>query len=358
MVDATNGDQIRLALDAIGRNPGWRDAFVRKIVALEAEIGAPDFDLREKVTGPLVEAVFDDQQIIRKELADGTLFDFYFRSKIAREFVMANVDRPTHAWEPQTSRLLVHFAKTARTVLIGGAYFGDHAILIARQIAAAGGTLHAFEPNDDQRNMLIHNAALNGLDNIIARGEGLWDVGSVALGLVGYDSFASPETVSESADNAVRAVTVADYLGSCGIGQLDLLMLDIEGAEERALRGALPFLAQPAGQAPNIVFEVHRHYVDWTDGLENTSIVQLLTQHGYHVFALRDFNSNYDMGDKPIEVIPCADVFLEGPPHGFNMVAVKDPALFDGPGFRICKGVSPKLLRHRDPAIHHPLDGL
>jgi hypothetical protein len=40
------------------------------------------------------------------------------------------------------------------------------------------------------------------------------------------------------------------------------------------------------------------------------------------------------------------------------MVAVKDPAIFDGPGYAIVKGVSPKYLRHKDPKLHHPVGGL
>ena len=135
-------------------------------------------------------------------------------------------------------------------------------------------------------------------------------------------------------------------------------MLDIEGAELRALKGAEHFLAQPMGRAPNIVFEIHRSYVNWEDGLENTEIVRYLSNLGYHVFAVRDFNSNYDLSQKPIEIIPADAVYLEGPPHGFNMVAVKDMALLSGPGFCICRKVSPKLLRHRAPELHHPLGGL
>jgi len=347
-----------LALEKIAANPDWRNAFVQHVLDFEKEIVAPGFDTREEITGPLVDSVFDDDQIVRKELVDGTLFDVFYRSKIAREFIMSDPAIPDHVWEPQTSRMLVFLAGGATTVVVGGAYFGDHVMLIARKIPASGGTVHAFEPNDDQRGMLMHNARLNGLTNIVPRSEGLWDTGSIKLSLKGYDSFASPEAVAGDAEGGFEAETVADYLAVVGVAQLDLLMLDIEGAEFRALQGARPFLAQPMGQAPNIVFEVHRHYVDWSDGLENTSIVRFLTDLGYHVFALRDFNANQNMSGKLIEVIPVADVFVDGPAHGFNMVAVKDPSIFDGPAFRICRAVSPKLLRHKDPAMHHPLDGL
>ena len=350
--------KILRAFEKISADPERRSAFVRHLAAYEKEIAAPGFDVREDITGPLVDAVFDDDQLVRKELADGTVFEFLYRSKIARDFLMSDPPVPDHAWEPQTTRLLLALAREARTVVVGGAYFGDHSILIARRIAAAGGTVHAFEPNSDQRRMLVHNAALNGLTNIVARSEGLWDSGGATLALTGYDSFASPTTASADAADAFQAVTIDAYLASAGVDRLDLLMLDIEGAEFKALQGAAGFLAQPVGQAPSIVFEVHRHYVDWTDGLANTPLLRFLADHGYHVFAVRDFNSNQDMVGQPIEVIPCADVYLDGPPHGFNMVAVKDPVLFDGPGFRVVRGVSPKLLRHKDPALHHPLGGL
>jgi FkbM family methyltransferase len=271
---------------------------------------------------------------------------------------MSIPESPDHAWEPQTSRILVNLAKGAKQVVIGGAYFGDHAVLIAREISVDGGVVHAFEPNNQQRAMLVRNAELNGLSNIKPRSEGLWHDSSTNLKLVGYDSFAAAEAAEAGAEDSFQTVTIADYLQAAGVDRLDLIVLDIEGAELGALKGAEPFLAQPEGQAPNILFEVHRHYVDWSSGLENTEIAQLLIGHGYTLFALRDFNSNFDLAGQPVELIPANAVYLEGPPHGFNMVAVKDPAIFDSDAYRIVRNVSPKYLRHKDPKLHHPVGGL
>jgi hypothetical protein len=103
---------------------------------------------------------------------------------------------------------------------------------------------------------------------------------------------------------------------------------------------------------------VHRHYVDWSKGLENTEIVRLLTDRGYQVFALRDFNSNVSMSKDTIELVPLGSIYLDGPPHGFNMLATKDSSIFHGELYSIVKDVSPKLLRHQDPALHHPSGGL
>lgn len=344
------------SLDLIAARPAWRELFIEHLLQFERGIGEAGLDVRQEVIGPLVDALYDDDQVVRKELADGTRLDFLYRSKIARDFLLSAPARPNHAWEPQTSRLLIDLAATARQVLVGGAYFGDHAILLAKQAARNGGTVHAFEPNPEQRRMLMHNAQLNDLSNIVIRSEGLWDDSSTTLKLVGYDSFAHPEVSTDS--SGFQTTTMEDYLAAAGVARLDLIMLDIEGAELRALRGAEAFLKQPAGEAPDIVFEVHREYVDWTDGLENTAIARFLLDCGYQLFAVRDFNSNVDMGAKPIELIPAAEVYLEGPPHGFNMVAVKDARRFASAPYKICHNVSPKLLRHKDPALHHPTDGL
>jgi FkbM family methyltransferase len=346
------------ALSRIAENDDWRNALVRQLVAFESQISAPGVDVREELTGPLVDALYDDDQVVRKTLSNGVTFEFLYRSKIARDFVMSTPEAPDHAWEPMTSRILVDLARRAQQVVIGGAYFGDHAVLIAREIAPRGGVVHAFEPNSQQRGMLTRNAEINGLTNIRPRPEGLWHDSTTNLKLVGYDSFASAEAAEAGADDSFKTVTIADYLQAAGVDRLDLIVLDIEGAELGALRGAEPFLAKPAGEAPNILFEVHRHYVDWTNGLLETDIGRLLTGHGYTLFALRDFNSNYDLAGKPVELIPADAIHLEGPPHGFNMVAVKDVSLFDGPGYSIVRDVSPKYLRHKDPKLHHPVGGL
>ncbi|HEX7945677.1 MAG TPA: FkbM family methyltransferase, partial [Phenylobacterium sp.] len=314
------------ALARIGETEDWRQAMIRHLLAFEAAISAPGVDVREELTGPLVDAMYDDDQVVRKTLSNGVTFEFLYRSKIARDFVMSQPEKPDHAWEPQTSRILVNLARLERKgggkkqVVIGGAYFGDHAVLIAREIAGNGGVVHAFEPNTQQRGMLMRNAELNGLTNILPRPEGLWHDSTTNLKLVGYDSFANAE-VAEAGDDSFKTVTIADYLDAQGVGQLDLIVLDIEGAELGALQGAEKFLAAPKGQAPNILFEVHRHYVDWSNGLANTPIAKLLTGHGYSLYGLRDFNSNYDLAGKPVELIPMDDIYLEGPPHGFNMVA-------------------------------------
>jgi hypothetical protein len=107
-------------------------------------------------------------------------------------------------------------------------------------------------------------------------------------------------------------------------------------------------------RAPAVVFEMNRQYVDWSEGLRRTTIGSYLDALGYELYAIRDYQSNVAMPGYPVELVPADTAYLEGPQHGFNMLAVRDRALIDAPLFRIVPDVSPKLLFHRDPALHAP----
>ncbi|HYC02722.1 MAG TPA: FkbM family methyltransferase [Azospirillaceae bacterium] len=347
-------EKIQSALKHIAQSPAGQERFIELLLQLEPSLRKEGLDVREEITGPLVDGLYGDDDRLQKTLSDGTVVEFLYRSKIARDFLMSQPSVPDHVWEPQTTKLLVHLAKGCRTAVVGGAYFGDQAILIAKEMAKSGGTLHAFEPNKEQMGMLRRNMELNGVRNIEVQNKGLWDSSSAHLTLVGYDSFAHPEQAEAGAEDAFSTVTIDEYLESAGASTLDLIMLDIEGAELRALQGARRMIER-SGSGPAIVFEVHRHYVDWTNGLQNTDIIRYLSSLGYTSYAVRDYNSNHDMAGLPVELIPADAVYLEGPPHGFNMMAVKDPARVSGPEFRIRRGVSPKLLLHRDPKLHQPV---
>jgi FkbM family methyltransferase len=244
-------------------------------------------------------------------------------------------------------------AYTDGDILIGGAYFGDHAVLLGRQLMGSGRHVHCFEPNKAQSGMLKKNADINQLNNLILQRKGLWNQSSLRLRLDGFDSFANV-VLADGSEDSFETISVDDYCAAMS-RNLGVVMLDIEGAELFALQGAANTIAK---DKPAIVFELHRDYVDWSDGLINTPIVAFLAQSGYEVFAVRDFNGNQEMHDLCIELVPVDTVYLEGPPHGFNMLAVPNGKLIEDPMFRVVRHVSPKLLRHKDPALHHPLDGL
>ena len=350
-------DETRLqdALAAIGTNPEARRVLLDAMLQVERKLARIDYHVREEVTGPIVDAMHRDCGTLSVTLDNGVVYTYPYISGLAREIAMNPEERPDYVWEPQTTRTLLHLAKGARHVVVGGAYGGDQAVLIAHSLKDAGGTVHCFEPNPVQRATLLANIENNGLDNVRVDPRGVWRTDEANLVLVGEDSHAHAEEADAAADDAFPTVRIATYCAEAGVERIDLLMLDIEGSEHPALEGAEPFLDMDADTAPVVVFEIHSKYTDWSKGLGATPIVSLLERHGYTVLALRDMQGASPDYHPPVEIIPADAVYLEGPHHGFNMLAVKDASVLDDGFFRIVRGVSPKYLRHRTPKLHAPL---
>jgi len=280
-------------------------------------------------------------------------FTMLYRSKMGREFAMAK-GRLDHAWEPQTTRLLRTLAADARTALIGGAYSGDHAVPMMAEMKDTGGKCYCFEPNMEQSTLLRRNADANGFRNYSLSNDGLWSE-TAELVMVGSDSHAHPEVYAGQDGDRFQAISIDDFCAAQSIEILNIIMLDIEGGEFYALKGAEGFLSAPADAAPEIIFEIHRSYVDWTNGLASTPICSLLLEHGYALYGIRDYQGNVTMNGAPIEVVPIETCYVDGPPHGFNIFASKRPDCVDRLGLQVCENVSPKLLMHRDPALHQPI---
>lgn len=350
-----NSSKLLSALGFIGQNDSLREKFLELCREAEEKLNFSNGDIRDNITGHIADALHGKLGVIRKKLSNGIVFEFDYTSIIARAFVLSNPPIPNHVWEPQTTKLLLLLSRHAKNVLIGGAYFGDHAILIANQIAGHGGTCHAFEPNKPHFKMLERNAEINHLSNLKVNRLGLWNNDSTNLQFVGDDALASSEEVSLQTENSFQAITIDSYVKSQNISSLDLIMLDIEGGEFNALKGAKTQLSLPVELAPKIVFEIHSQYTDWSNGLHNADVIKYVASFGYKVFAVRDIHSNYDFGNLPIEIISPEKTYVEGPPHGFNMLAVKDESILETEDFRLCANVSPKYLLHKDAALFHPL---
>ncbi len=342
-------DPLSEACRRLGEDVETRARIVAALLDYENRDGRRFTNVRDEVTGPVVDALHASAGILRKQLASGLVFEFRYSSKIARDFVMSVPAAPDHVWEPQTTRLLVHLARGGDAI-VGGAYFGDQAVAVANALRGRG-TCHAFEPDAAQAEMLARNAALNALDNLVADRRALWSEAGTMLGFVGSDAYGRTMV----GRGGIPTTTIDAYAIEAGIGRVGLIMLDLEGSELDVLRGAEAVLRR---DAPAIVFEIHAAYVDWSLGLAETEIVRFLAGFGYTIRAIRDFQSNVDMAGRPIELVPLESAYLEGPPHGFNLVAVRDPAVLEGEPFRLVPGLSPKLLFHRDPTLHHPMGGL
>lgn len=349
------------ALASAGKSDTLRNTIFEALRKAEAEAADPS-TFRDQVRWPLVLSLLREVKDHRVVLDNGLAIDVSADSRIEQAFLLSSMAHPDHVWEPQTTRLLVALSDGVDHIVVGGAYIGDQVLPLARaaSMRTPPGLIHAFEPLNWAFERLRHNLNLNNIINVVPQRVALWDRSNAPLRIEGHSGLTSTVPVEvegeqELAGEVIASVTIDDYVHAQGLPSVGLIMLDTEGGEERALYGANDLLSRPQMQAPNLVFEIHRNFVDWTGGLSNTAIIRFLTAHGYNVFAVRDFQGNYPMSGHPIEIIPLDHVYLEGPPHGFNVMATKDPGLVQRLGLRVVQGVSPKLLLHKDPALHHPI---
>jgi FkbM family methyltransferase len=346
-----NDSLLAHALSSLGKDERVRGLIFDAL--REAELQADDPAVfREQVRWPLILAMLAEVESHRVVLENGVIFDVRPDSRIEKALLLSSVAHPDHVWEPQTTKLLTQLASGATNVIVGGAYIGDQTALIANAMRV--GKVHAFEPMKHAFERLLHHLQINDLDNVVAHRLGLWSSSNASLQLDGHLALASSIALDDqqtATGETTESISIDDYVRAQDLSRVELIMLDTEGGEENALHGAQQTITR---DQPNIVFEVHRNFVDWSDGLEKTSVVRFLTAQGYDVFAIRDFHNNYPMHAHPIEIVPVATVYLEGPPHGFNLLATRDETLLHRLDLRIVENVSPKLLLEKDPALHFP----
>ena len=350
---------LESALAEVGAFEEIRLGIMDLLRKAEAQSRDPEL-FRERVRWPLLQALIGEEGTHRLQLLNGLVFDLSLDSRIEKAALLSADLHPDHIWEPQTTRLLIALSAGASNGVVGGAYIGDQVLPLAHQLRqdTPMAVVHAFEPMVDPYNKLRNNIAINSLANIRAHRHALWDCDDMDLLLDGEPAMAGAVPLAEPTGHSgsiTSSVKIDSYVRREQLDRVDVIMLDTEGGEERALRGAMQLLSLPATAAPDLIFEIHRHYVDWSNGLEGTAVVSMLLSLGYKVYAIRDYHANIATQDLVIEVIPADRVYLDGPPHGFNLLASKDPDLIDRYGLRAVQDVSPKYLKGKDPALHSPL---
>ncbi|MEP6926019.1 MAG: FkbM family methyltransferase [Ginsengibacter sp.] len=326
--------------EALQNNPQLQQYFIEALIDFENKGGHPNTNVRESVSGPLADELFMGEKF-SKELDNGIKINFVYNSKIAREFLLSSPTIPNHVWEPQTTKLLLHFSKNAENVIIAGAYFGDQAIPVAYNVKETG-VCHTFEPNKNNSGLIIENAQLNGLTNVLINNLALWNMSNEKLVFEGQDALASTKAADTATENVLHTITIDDYVTQNKVGHINLLMIDVEGGEIKVLQGAKNILSK---HKPVVVFETHSLYNDWSNGLQNSDSVKFINDFGYEVFAIRDFHQNINTVDMPVELLPLNRAYCEIPPHhGFNLLAVPSKELIQNDLFKIVYDLSPKLI--------------
>lgn len=182
-------------------------------------------------------------------------------------------------YEPEVwSRVMSHIGPGSR-VLDVGAHFGLYAMAFGHRVGS-GGMVLAAEPDPENLLVLRRHIALNNLADIVR-------VVSAALAdAPGKASLSMDSLQSHISAHGSVPITLSTLDDEAGDGRWDLLLIDVEGHEEKVLRGGRQLLSDPARRPSLILIEVHPYA--WADlGTTSASLLKQLTGHGYTVHTLK-----------------------------------------------------------------------
>jgi FkbM family methyltransferase len=177
--------------------------------------------------------------------------------------------------------------RTGMTVLDVGAHHGLYTLLASKRVGSAGRVI-AFEPSARERKRLQRHLRLNRCRNVVVQSCALGDKHREAdLFIVEgsedwCNSLRTPQIDAGTTTERVEVERVDDALNRLGISRVDLIKLDIEGAELSFLQGARRTLAQ---SRPVILAEVQDlRCRPW--GYAAREIIDFLRDANYCWFAL------------------------------------------------------------------------
>lgn len=171
---------------------------------------------------------------------------------------------------------LYQLVKPGMTVLDIGANIGETALAFSRLVGQKG-VVHSFEPDPDTFAKLKAHIELNHAGNIVAHNSGLGDE---------EGTFQLEQNEKHSGGNRIgtgSGINISVRRGDTIVAQSNLspgfIKIDVEGFEERVLRGLTDTIAR---MQPVIFIEVIDEYLR-AQGSSAHRIIQWLSEHNYYM---------------------------------------------------------------------------
>lgn len=200
-------------------------------------------------------------------------------------------------WFGEYDRWDVHhfasFAKPGSTIFDVGANFGYYSLAIAARLRGQC-RIYAFEPFPRTFALLKHHVRINGFDRIVipidvalsdSVGEAViheWWGTEQNSGAASLASGPDSKGVSLRPAGSVRINTLDSVVAEYGLTRLELMKIDVEGVEERVLRGGERTLRE---LRPVILIELHRRQL-LREGSSPERLKQMFEVAGYSLRAV------------------------------------------------------------------------
>jgi FkbM family methyltransferase len=212
------------------------------------------------------------------------------------EFVLTNGD-----YEEETRKVVMQTLKPGDVFFDLGANIGYFTVLAAKCVGPNGRVI-AFEPTPATRSYLERNVQGNGVGRIVAvesfaiserRGVAYFEVGTQSeCNSIATNARSGTGTIE------VQTIGIDDYCEEKGLLRIDMIKMDIEGQELKAIRS----MVQSSNRNPQlkIIFEYNAEVVS-KSGEGVADFFDLLSSYGFCRFTALlpepvDFKADADLG--------------------------------------------------------------
>ena len=152
------------------------------------------------------------------------------------------------SYEPKTVKLFANSIKDGATVVDIGTNIGYYTIIVGKKVGQKG-KVFGYEPNKDSLNLLLRNIQINNFKNIIPINVALSDDKGRRTLFFGDNkcthSFADNRKTGKN--ETVETDTLDNSLKKYGSPKIDVIKMDIEGAEMLALEGMMETIERSPG---------------------------------------------------------------------------------------------------------------
>lgn len=166
-------------------------------------------------------------------------------------------------FESGTCLFVEKFLKKGMVVIDAGANAGQYTLISANKVGPSG-KVHSFEPSPRMFDELRFNVNLNKLDTTcelnnyaLSDSAGTAQLSRYEAGKEVYGSLGNHCREDGGAiigHDEVKTISLDEYIHKMKIERIDLIKMDIEGAELLALKGSQEILSRPDG--PALIIEI------------------------------------------------------------------------------------------------------
>lgn len=192
--------------------------------------------------------------------------------------VIGEIRRTGGSYQPPVMRALQRVLRPRSVAFDVGANIGVFAVVMARRCSR--GRVYAFEPALETYEYLVRNLKANGADNAVAEQAAAY----ATTGTVQFvfspsyppGSFVADRPSGDGETRTVDAIRIDDYVERQGVGRVDLIMVDAEGAELSVLEGAGDTIAR---HRPTLLAEMNPALLQRLGGTTYRELASVLERH-------------------------------------------------------------------------------